>query len=97
MFKGLGQMGDMAKMMKAAQEMQGKIGDVVQPVAKGRQVAVRRDDPATHDSDFVHRVGLPWRVETDIVCQALPHGAQRAARLPPSPRAGPCPASLELQ
>ncbi|MFP4274470.1 MAG: YbaB/EbfC family nucleoid-associated protein [Paracoccaceae bacterium] len=28
MFKGLGQMGDMAKMMKAAQEMQGKMAEL---------------------------------------------------------------------
>ncbi|WP_380054577.1 YbaB/EbfC family nucleoid-associated protein [Falsihalocynthiibacter sp. SS001] len=28
MFKGLGQMGDMAKMMKAAQEMQGKMAEM---------------------------------------------------------------------
>ncbi|SHG89325.1 YbaB/EbfC family nucleoid-associated protein [Marivita hallyeonensis] len=28
MFKGLGQMGDMAKMMKAAQEMQGKMAQI---------------------------------------------------------------------
>ena len=28
MFKGLGQLGDMSKMMKAAQEMQGKMGEM---------------------------------------------------------------------
>ena len=28
MFKGLGAMGDMAKMMKAAQEMQGKMAEL---------------------------------------------------------------------
>jgi nucleoid-associated protein EbfC len=28
MFKGLGQIGDMAKMMKAAQEMQGKVAEM---------------------------------------------------------------------
>ena len=33
MFKGLGQMGDMAKMMKAAQEMQGKMAQVQEDLA----------------------------------------------------------------
>lgn len=33
MFKGLGQMGDMAKMMKAAQEMQGKMAQMQEDLA----------------------------------------------------------------
>ncbi|WP_439122402.1 YbaB/EbfC family nucleoid-associated protein [Marivita sp.] len=33
MFKGLGQMGDMAKMMKAAQEMQGKMAEMQEEMA----------------------------------------------------------------
>ena len=33
MFKGLGQMGDMAKMMKAAQEMQGKMAQIQEDLA----------------------------------------------------------------
>ena len=33
MFKGLGQMGDMAKMMKAAQEMQGKMAEMQEELA----------------------------------------------------------------
>src|SRR6056297_3978146 len=33
MFKGLGQMGDMAKMMKAAQEMQGKRAEMQEEMA----------------------------------------------------------------
>lgn len=33
MFKGLGQMGDMAKMMKAAQEMQGKMAQMQEDMA----------------------------------------------------------------
>ncbi|MFP7570164.1 YbaB/EbfC family nucleoid-associated protein [Marivita sp. S2033] len=33
MFKGLGQMGDMAKMMKAAQEMQGKMAQLQEDMA----------------------------------------------------------------
>lgn len=34
MFKGLGQMGDMAKMMKAAQDMQGKMAEMQEEMAK---------------------------------------------------------------
>ncbi|MGJ8602886.1 MAG: YbaB/EbfC family nucleoid-associated protein [Marivita sp.] len=34
MFKGLGQMGDMAKMMKAAQEMQSKMAEMQEDMAK---------------------------------------------------------------
>lgn len=34
MFKGLGQLGDMAKVMKQAQEMQGKMGEVQEALAK---------------------------------------------------------------
>ncbi|WP_292285875.1 YbaB/EbfC family nucleoid-associated protein [Marivita sp.] len=33
MFKGLGQMGDMGKMMKAAQEMQGKMAELQEEMA----------------------------------------------------------------
>jgi len=33
MFKGLGQLGDMSKMMKAAQEMQGKMGEMQERLA----------------------------------------------------------------
>ncbi len=34
MFKGLGQLGDMAKMMKAAKEMQGRMGELQEELAR---------------------------------------------------------------
>lgn len=95
MLKGLGGLGDMAKMMKAAQEMQGKLAEMQQELANRtvvgeagaglvRVTATAKGEVKALEIDPSILVASEKEVVEDLIvaaiCDAQTHGAELAQR-----------------